>query len=112
MMSSHRKLFPLVLLLLLSSAAAAQTHRGSIRGTVTDPNKAVIAGASLTLSSRETNEQRNVVTNASGEYTISSLLPGSYLLKVAAPGFATFSQDIVLRVNQELRVDASLVVAP
>lgn len=109
-MLTHRKLFPLILLLLLASSIDAQTYRGSIRGTVTDPNKAVIPAASITLSSKETNEQRTSVTNAAGDYAVSSLPPGTFTLKVSAAGFETFSQDIVLNVNQELRVDASLVV--
>lgn len=109
-MSTHQKLLPLVLLLLLASSVSAQTYRGSIRGTVTDPNSAVIPAASISLASKETNEQRTSVTNAAGEYTISSLPPGPYTLKITAGGFETLSQDIVLNVNQELRVDASLVV--
>ncbi|HEY3039471.1 MAG TPA: TonB-dependent receptor [Pyrinomonadaceae bacterium] len=109
-MLTHRKLFPLILLLLLASSIDAQTYRGSIRGTVTDPNKAVIPAASITLSSKETNEQRTSVTNAAGDYAVSSLPPGTFTLRVSAAGFETFSQDIVLNVNQELRVDASLVV--
>src|SRR2546425_8248084 len=80
MMSSHRKLFPLVLLLLLSSVAAAQTYRGSIRGTVFDPRNAVIPGAQVKLISQDTNEERTVVSGVDGEYSISSLKPGSYQL--------------------------------
>jgi hypothetical protein len=109
-MSTHQKLLSLVLLLSLASFMSAQTYRGSIRGTVTDPNSAVIPAASISLASKETNEQRTAVTNAAGEYTISSLPPGLYTLKITAGGFETLSQDIVLNVNQDLRVDSSLVV--
>jgi hypothetical protein len=109
-MSTHQKLLSLVLLLSLASFMSAQTYRGSIRGTVTDPNSAVIPAASISLANKETNEQRTAVTNAAGEYTISSLPPGLYTLKITAGGFETLSQDIVLNVNQDLRVDSSLVV--
>src|SRR5258706_2407047 len=112
MISTNRTLFTLLLLLALAVSVAAQTYRGSIRGTITDPNNAVIPAATLTLVSNATNEQRTSVTDAAGEYVISSLPPGSYTLKVAAANFQTLSQDIVLRVNQELRVDASLGVGP
>jgi hypothetical protein len=112
MISTRRTLFLLLLLLSMTVSVAAQTYRGSIRGTVTDPNNAVIPAATLTLVSKATNEQRTSVTDAAGEYVITSLPPGSYTLKVAATNFLTFSQDIVLRVNQELRVDASLGVGP
>ena len=110
MISNYRRLLPLLLLLLLAPSIDAQTYRGSIRGTVTDPNGAVIPAASLSLTNNETSEERTSVANADGEYTISSLPPGSYTLKVTATGFETLSRNIVLNVNQELRVDASLVV--
>ena len=110
MISTYRRFLPLLLLLLLAPSINAQTYRGSIRGTVTDPNNAVIPAASLSLTRKETGEERTSTTNADGEYTISSLPPGSYTLKVTAAGFETLSRDIVLNVNQEVRVDASLVV--
>jgi hypothetical protein len=110
MTSRLPKLFPFLLLLVLASAVAAQTYRGTVRGTVTDPNGAVIPAASLKLTNKETNEERTAVTDASGEYSISALPPGPCKIKVTAGGFAAFSQDIVVSVNQELRVDVSLEV--
>jgi carboxypeptidase family protein len=108
--STLSKTFVLPLILFLSSVTGAQTHRASVRGTITDPNKAVVSAASIKLINKETNETRTVVTGTDGEYTLSSLPPGSYGLQVAATGFAAFAQEIVLNVNQDLRLDASLVV--
>ena len=110
MMSLYPKLLLLVVVLLLAPSVAAQTYRGSIRGTITDPNKAVIPAASLRLTNKETNELRTTVTNVAGEYSISALPPGPYTLEVTAGGFRNLSQDIVLSINQELRVDAALEV--
>ena len=45
MISTRRTLFLLLLLLSMTVSVAAQTYRGSIRGTVTDPNNAVIPAA-------------------------------------------------------------------
>lgn len=109
-MSTLQKLLPTVVLLLLASSVSAQTYRGTVRGTVYDPNHAVIPAATVTLTSKQTNEIRTGVTNAAGEYTISSLPPGPCTIKITANGFETFSQDVVLNVNQELRVDTSLQV--
>ncbi len=102
-----------VILLLLSfvSSAAAQTHRASIRGTITDPNKAVIRGAAIRIVNDETNETRAVTSGAEGDYAISSLPPGSYRLEVSAAGFAAFPQGVTLQVNQERRVNVSLEVS-
>ncbi|MCU1265853.1 MAG: Outer rane receptor for ferrienterochelin and colicin [Acidobacteria bacterium] len=110
-MSSNQKLFSLIVLLLLCSGAAAQTHRASLRGTVFDPNRAVIQGAQVKLTNRETGESRTTTSGAEGEYALSSLQPGSYRLEVSASGFATLPREFTLNVNQEVRLDASLQIA-
>jgi Carboxypeptidase regulatory-like domain/TonB dependent receptor len=97
--------------LLHAPGASAQTHRGSVRGTVYDPNRAVIPGAEITLSNRDTNETRVVVSDADGQYALSSLPPGRYLLGVKATGFERLPQLFDLQVNQELRVDVRMDVA-
>jgi len=81
-----------------------------VRGTVVDPNKAVVRGAAVKLVNRDTNETRNTVSDADGEYSISSLKPGSYLLEINYPNFQPSKQNVVIEVNQELRVDATLFV--
>ncbi|HVF88225.1 MAG TPA: TonB-dependent receptor, partial [Pyrinomonadaceae bacterium] len=101
-----------ILLLLLSvSSVVAQTQRASIRGTITDPNKAVVPGATIRIINNETGETRAVASGAEGDYAISSLPPGSYRLEVTAAGFATFPQVVTLQVNQERRVNVSLEVS-
>ncbi len=96
--------------LLHAPPASAQTHRGSVRGTVTDPNRAVIPGAEVTLSNRDTNETRVAMSDADGQYALSSLPPGRYVLDVTAAGFERMPQLINLQVNQELRVDIPMDV--
>jgi hypothetical protein len=78
---------------------------------VYDQNQAAIPGASLRLVNAATNETRSVVSGSEGEFTLSSLPPGSYRLEVAASNFATSIQSLTLNVNQDLRVDASLAIA-
>jgi hypothetical protein len=98
--------FPLFLLVLLFAPATfAQTHRASIRGTITDPGAAVIPGATVKLTNQATNEMRTVVSDAEGEYAITSLPPGRYLVEVDnTQGFLKFSSEVVLQVNQEFRL--------
>jgi Carboxypeptidase regulatory-like domain len=104
--------FPLFLfLLLIAPTTFAQTHRASIRGTVSDPNNAVVPAATVTLTNKATNEIRTATSDAAGEYAISSLAPGVYLVAVEATGFQRLPQEVTLRVNQELRLDAVLSVA-
>lgn len=110
-MSSHQRLFSLVLLLLLSSAAGAQSYRASLRGTVYDPNGAAIPGAQIRLTNVATGESRTVVSSSEGQYAISSLQPGVYRLEVEMTGFQKDSQRIEILVNQEQRLDTALVIA-
>jgi hypothetical protein len=100
----------LLLLLFFVSSVAAQTHRGSIRGTVSDPNNAVVPGAAVKLINTETNETRETTSGSEGEYALTALPPGSYRLAVSATGFNLFEQQVVLQVNQELRADSALTV--
>lgn len=98
------------LLILLPSFASAQTHRGSVRGTVIDQNQSVIPGANVTLRNVNTNESRVVSSNSEGEYTIASLPPAQYELTVQATGFERPPQSFELLVNQELRLDLQMDV--
>lgn len=107
-MSRNLKFFSLILLLMLSSSVAAQTYRASIRGTVTDPNKAALPGATVKVVSQETNEERSTVTDNMGRYALFLLAPGAYSLEVEATSFPRFKQKILLAVNQQLLADVSL----
>ena len=101
----------LALLLLLPVMARAQTHRATVRGIITDPNQAVIPGATVEIYNTETLERRTVTSNSQGEYAVSALSPGSYTLSVRASGFDRPPQQLVLQVNQELRLDVVMEVA-
>jgi hypothetical protein len=91
--------------------AHAQNYRGVVRGRVTDPRDASIPGAQLKLIEQETNEARIVKTDENGDFTITLLRPGSYRLEVEREGFQKASETLVVRVNQEARLDVSLEVA-
>ncbi len=94
--------------LLSQAPLSAQTHRGSLRGTVTDPNEAIVVGAAVNVINKETNEARVATTDGEGNYTVSSLPAGAYRVEVAAAGFEKFSREVVLEVNQDARLDTQL----
>jgi len=106
-----RFLFLLSLSLTFGVVANAQTYRGTIRGTVFDPNRAVIRGAEIILVNSETNEQRTVMSGDNGDYAISSLRPGSYQATVTVQGFRKYERRIDLAVNQEVRLDFEMVLS-
>src|SRR5687767_8715592 len=60
----------------------AQSERGAINGSVTDPAGAAIPGASITLTNLATNTVATAVSSGSGEYALPNLLPGDYRLEV------------------------------
>ena len=89
----------LCLLLLLAGPVKlkAQTGgTGSIEGTVTDPKGLVVAGATVTATDTSTGVKTTATTTDAGRYTISLLLPDSYDVTVAAPGFSTLTQEHVV----------------
>ena len=74
----------------LGAAAApvlAQGGRAEINGTVTDAQKAVLPGATVTVTNEATGLTREAVTDAEGRYVIPQLLPGPYTVKADLSGF-------------------------
>jgi Carboxypeptidase regulatory-like domain/TonB dependent receptor len=93
----------------LASTLVAQTDRGTITGTVTDPTGAVIVGAKVTATNTATQVSTTTTSTSSGKYTIPGLRVGNYDLAVEQTGFKKHVQTgIVLEVGQTVRADASL----
>lgn len=74
-------------LLTFTATLLAQKTTGDIKGTVTDPQGAVVSGAKVVVRSTSTNAERIATTNADGEYFLSNLPSGSYEVKVSNTGF-------------------------
>lgn len=108
MKSNRLNLFMVALLMLLPVSAAAQTLRASVRGTIYDPNHAVIPAARISLTSVATGERRTAASGSDGEYAISSVPPGAYQLEVESRSFQKHTEKIELLVNQDLRLDVTL----
>jgi hypothetical protein len=89
----------------------AQETTGSILGTVTDPSGAVIPGAQVVVTNRETGNQRNTVTTGSGLFYFTILPIGDYDLKVSKAGFKQYLHGkIHLDVNDKLNFRITLPV--
>ncbi len=83
-----RSIVLLVFLLVAMPFALAQVTTGSLQGIVVDPNKAVIAGATVRVTNVDTGATRETTTNSEGFYRITNLTPGDrYRVEVTAdPG--------------------------
>ena len=100
-----------VLVLLAAASAMAQSDRGGITGTVTDPANAVIPGAKLVLRNVDTGAVTQAETTPSGNFTLSSLPVGTYDLTVQAAGFKTAVQTkLAVQIDQTLRLNLKLQV--
>jgi len=99
-------------MVLHSATLYAQTSKGTITGTVTDPSGAGVPGATVTARDTLGGETRSTTTGGFGEYRISAILPGIYEVKVSANGFAAVVMDHVeVGASVEKSLDVRLEVS-
>jgi len=81
-------MFALACVLVLSAIAVlAQATTGTLRGTVTDANGGVVAGATVTVKSQATGSVTTSTTNSDGTFEAAALQPAEYSVTVEAPSF-------------------------
>lgn len=80
----------------------------SLSGEITDPNGAVIPGATLTLTNLQTNQRQVIKSNERGRFHFLVSEFGSYRLRVEAPYFSSFEEELELHLNDDVRRDVSL----
>jgi hypothetical protein len=80
----------------LAAGAWAQSVRGAIAGTVTDPSGAVIVGATITATNTSTGATSTTESSSAGTYHFPSIALGTYTLSVTAPGFSPATVNNVL----------------
>jgi hypothetical protein len=79
---------------------------------VTDDQKAVMPGVTVTITNVETGVVRTVVTDGNGFYRAPALVPGAYEVAGDLAGFVTYKRaGLVLTTGQEARIDFALQVA-
>lgn len=92
--------------------AQAGASTASVEGQATDPNGALITGANVTAIAVGKGYSRSATTNQDGEYTLLSLQPGVYNIKIEKSGFAPQQQtNVPLTVGQTLHLDLVMQVA-
>jgi len=95
-------LTPLIVVIAIAVSALAQTATGSIRGIVSDPSKAIISGAKVTVTNKDTGAARVTQTNSAGEFQFSLLQPGDYEIKVTMQGFKSHVAPVTLQVGESI----------
>lgn len=93
-------------------ALAQDLDTVSFNGKVADANGLAVVGASVTATSVETGEERNVQTDDEGRYRLINLKPGTYKLKVSGTGFGTQeTTEIKTIASQNVAQDFKLTPA-
>src|SRR5579871_6380422 len=113
MRSGQRLFVPVfvIVALFLTPGVLRADVTGSINGVVRDPSQAVVKGAQVTVTNTQTNLSQHTVTADDGSYRFLALPVGTYKVNVTTAGFQQFNTtDIVLKVNDELRIDVTLTV--
>ena len=100
-----------IFVFLVTISAFGQAGRGSISGTVTDSEGALVSGAQVALLNAATGVSQHTVTSAAGLYTFVSLNPGVYQVTASQTGFANVTQqNITVNVDQVTQVNIALKV--
>jgi len=97
--------------LLIVNIASAQEYRGRVQGVISDPSRAVVAGAAVTLRNVSTGVQTVRTTDLSGHYLFDLVEPGQYSVTVEMQGFSRFIQENIRVENRsDITVNVTLQV--
>src|ERR1700726_164661 len=80
----------------LALSATAQTYRGAINGTVTDPSGAVIPDAQVQAKNKATDVTTTTTSTSDGQFAFQDLPVGIYVVSVTASGFPEMTVDNVM----------------
>jgi hypothetical protein len=98
-----------IVLVLAALPAIAQESRGTILGTVTDPQGAAVPDVTVVVTNVGTNAAKRTASSAAGYYEVPLLDPGNYCVTVESTGFRKFVRSgIVLNVNSRAQIDVRL----
>src|SRR5438128_4371782 len=104
----------LLTMLALSANARAQTQitTGTIQGTVSDANGAVLPGANIEIKNLDTNLVKTLTTDEGGRFVALAMPPGKYSITVSKTGFAkAVAESVELTVGQALNLPVAMKIS-
>jgi hypothetical protein len=102
--------FVFVFFAVVANLRAQSTISGYVTGVVTDPSKAVVGNASITILNPDTAFTQTVATELDGVFHFEYVPPGNYQLRATASGFSTAEQSITVTVGQSTTANVQLAV--
>ena len=114
-MSKLAKLFLVSCLVFMCTGlvSAQSTTTGAIGGVVQNPNKEVVAGATVTVRNVGTNKEDTATTDDTGRFKVANLQPGAYSVTVNSSGFSPLTQEnVIVEVGRETSLEVGLSVGP
>jgi len=107
-----RTAFVVFLSLALTNRGFAQAGTGTLRGQVTDPSGAAVAGAIVRVTGPDA-QTLTAKTSQEGAYEVKGLAPGKYAAEAVAKGFALYkNQDVKIIAGQVQKLDIALSIEP
>src|SRR5690348_10385569 len=96
-MQRVRSTLTAILILIAGSlVTSAQTSKGTVVGTLLDPNGAAVGGATVKITNAATGVSRETTTTTEGTYRFEAVDPGDYKLEITAAGFKAISRGNVI----------------
>ncbi|HLJ51465.1 MAG TPA: TonB-dependent receptor [Bryobacteraceae bacterium] len=86
----------------------AQAPTGEIAGTVYDESGAVVPNATVLVTNKATGAERTLTSGLNGSFSTTSLLAGSYDVKVELTGFRTLVRQATVETGSVTTVDMHL----
>jgi hypothetical protein len=92
--------------------APAQTNTASVSGTVVDPQGKLVIAATVVVSNTDLATKRSTVTDSSGTFRVSNLVPGAFTVEAKAKGLASKRPvRLTLGLGSTVQVTINLGVA-
>lgn len=109
---SLRPFLLIAIVSLLTSSALGQSlgTAGTVSGTVTDPNNAVVPSATVTIENAVTGYKRTANTESDGSFKFIGVPPNTYSLTATASGFSGARQTLNVRSSVPITLTIPLTV--
>lgn len=86
----------------------AQIDLGAVSGRLTDITTAIVPAAKVVVISTSTSAVRSTISNGEGLFSIASLPPGDYIVRVSVPGFCPVEARLTVVAGTTVKQDISL----